>query len=82
MITGAKAHQLKSNDPRTTKCYLNYLQKHCENNNLFTKIKDMANKIKGPEDVTLAIQYKLDKLDDLCIQGMLQAECQCRKLHT
>jgi len=50
-------------------------KKHCKNNNLFQKIKDMANKIKGLEDITLAMQYKLDKLDNLHIQCMLWAEC-------
>jgi len=27
-------------------------------------------------------EEELKWLDDLCIQGMLQAECKCRKLHT
>jgi len=61
--------------PTHNKKYLNYLQKHCKNSNLFQKIKDMANKIKRPEDITPAIQYKINKLDNLCIQGMMWAEC-------
>jgi len=81
MITVAKAHQLKSDDPRTTKRYLNHLQNHCKNNFLLIRIQDIK-KIKGLEDLTLAIKHKLDVLDDIQIQGMLWAECQCCKLHT
>jgi len=50
-------------------------------NNLFSKVQEIGKNIKGQEDLTPAIQYELNVLDDIWIQGMLQAEWQCHKLH-
>jgi len=59
-----------------------YLEKHIMRHDLLDKTKDIANKLNQASDLTNAIQTQLDNIDNLWIQGMLQAEWQCHKLHT
>jgi len=56
--------------------------KHCKDHNLFNEIGNIAEKIQGPEDLTLANRHKLDVLDTIRVQHMLRAEQQCQILHT
>jgi len=79
-ITTAKAHHLKSDSPQTTKQYLGLFQNHCKTHNLLHKRH--LQKINRPEDLTPAICYDLDALDNIWLQGMLKAKWQYRKLHT
>jgi len=81
VIVWPGAWQLKSDDPRTCKCYLKNLEAFFTEHLLLQKIQQIKSDL-----LTQQLQphqdAKLKCLDDLWIQGMLQAECQCWKLHT
>jgi len=72
---------LKSDDPRTRTRYLENLESFFTKHLLLQKLqqikKDLLTQQLQPHH-----EAELEQLDNLRIQGMLQAEQQCRKLHT
>jgi len=72
--------RLKSDDPCTRKSYLDNLEAFFECHNLLEKIQQIDREATSPLSPHQALE--LERIDDLRIQGMIQAERQCRKLHT
>jgi len=81
VIVRPGAHQLKSDDPRIRKKYLDNLEKFFTSHHLLEKIQQIESKVTS-FPLSQAQVIELERLDDLRIQGMIQAERQCRKLHT
>jgi len=81
VIVRPGARRLKSDDPRTRKRYLDNLEAFFTGHKLLEKTQQVdhdSNSLPLPQNLAT----ELERLDDLRIQGMIQAECQCRKLHT
>jgi len=80
-IVRAGARRLKSDDPCTRKCYLDNLEKYFNDHLLLQKVQQIETDL-----LTQQLQphhkVELEHLDTLCIQGMIYAKQQCRKLHT
>ena len=49
---------------------------------LINKMKTIANQLTKASNLTNTVRIQLDNIDNLCIQGMLQAQRKCCKLHT
>jgi len=77
-----KVRQLKTEDLRIVKKYLEYLEKHIMTHDLLNKTKLISDLLHDQHDLTEAISTQLDAIDTLWIQGMLHTEHQCHKLHT
>jgi len=77
-----KVRQLKTEDPQIVKKYLDYLEKQIMTHNLLNKTKTISDLLHDQHNLTKTISNQLDAIDTLRIQGMLQAEHQCCKLHT
>jgi len=73
---------LKTQDLRIVKKYLEHLENHITHHNLLNKTQTISKALIGDQDLTEDIQIRLDNIDNLQIQGMLQAKRQCQKLHT
>jgi len=80
VIVRPGARRLKSDDPCTRKSYLDNLEAFFERHNLLEKIQQIDREATSPLSPHQALE--LERIDDLRIQGMIQAERQCRKLHT
>jgi len=81
LIVWPGAWWLKSDDPRTCKCYLKNLDAFFTEHLLLQKIQQIKSNLLT-QQLQPHQEAELKCLDDLWIQGMLQAECQCWKLHT
>jgi len=75
------AQRLKLDDPCTRKCYLKNLEVFFTKHHLLEKIQQIKRDL-TTQPLQPHQEAKLKCLDDLWIQGVLQAECQCWKLHT
>ena len=80
-IIRAGARRLKSDDPRTRNRYLEQLDKYFTEHLILQKAQAIETALLTQE-LQPYQEEELERLDDLRIQGMLQAERQCRKLHT
>jgi len=77
-IIRAGAHRLKSDNPRMHNSYLEHLIQFFEEHLLLQKAQQLKHEL---DSTNMQTQHEeeLEQLDDLCIQGMLQAEHKCRK---
>ncbi len=75
------ARQLKSDDLCTCKCYLENLEKCFTEYLLLQKLQQIEQDL-TEQQLQPHHEAELERLDNLQIQGMIQAEWQCRKLHT
>jgi len=80
-IFWAGARRLKSDDLCMHQQYLENLEQFFAEHLLLQKVQHIENDL-----LTQTLQphhkAKLEQLNNLWIQGMLQAECQCHKLNT
>jgi len=79
-IVRAGARQLKSNDPRTRNRYLEHLI-FFEEHLILQKAQQLEHALES-QNLLTQHEEELEWLKDLCIQGMIQAEQKCWKLHT
>jgi len=80
-IIRAGTHHLKSDDPRMCSSYLKHLINFFEEYLILQKAQQIEHKLESHNLLTQH-EEELKRLDNLCIQGMLQAKHKCRKLHT
>jgi len=62
--------------------YLEHLEWHILCHDLPNKTQALSDQLTGAQDLTAKIRDQLNKIDTLRIQGMLNAKCQCHKLHS
>jgi len=83
VIVWPGAHWLKLDDPCTQQQYLKNLESFFAEHFLLQKVQQIESNLLTQ---TLQLHHEheaeLERLDDLQIQGMLQAKCQCWNLHT
>jgi len=72
----------KDRRPAYNEKYLDQLEMHIARHDLINETKTISNQLTKASDLTDAIKIQLDNIDNLCIQGMLQVEQKCHKLHT
>ena len=75
------ARQLKSDSLCTCKRYLENLEKYFTEHLLLQKLQQIEQDL-TEQQLQPHHKAELERLDNLWIQGMIQAEWQCRKLHT
>jgi len=81
-IAWAGTHWLKSDDPAPiSSTLLEYLEKIFDEHLLLHKAQQIEMDL-STQSLQPHHKEELEWLDDLWIQGMLQAECQYHKLHT
>jgi len=80
-IMQAGAQRLKLDDPHTRNHYLEHLDKYFKEHLILQKAQAIETSLLT-QDLQPHQEEELERLDNLYIQGMIQAECQCCKLHT